>query len=144
MGHGDVGPLDGVLPELTRQGALGRLRPGENGKPRGLLVDPMDDEERGEARGPPASAPPGIANATHLGAAFPFLVGNAGDAHGLVNNDDVGILEHDDRARFSLSRPGGFDSNFLSFAQAEGGIGLRRTIDKHLAVFAEALCPRPG
>src|SRR3989304_4417730 len=97
MGHGEVGPLDGVLPELTPQGALDRLRPRENGKPRGFLVDPMDAEERGEGRG-----------------------------------------------RFPLARPGGFDSNFLSFGQAEGRIGPRRTVDEHLAVFAEASGPGPG
>ena len=144
MGHGEVGPLDGVLPELTPQGALGRLRPRENGKPRGFLVDPMDDEERGECRGPLASAPPGLANAIHLGAALTSLVGNTGDAHGLVDDDKVGILELDDRGRFPLSRPGGFDSNFLSFGQAEGRIGPRRTVDEHLAVFAEASGPGPG
>jgi hypothetical protein len=143
MGHGEVDPLDRVLPELTRQGPLGRLRPREQRKPRGLLVEPMDDEKWGKSRGPTTSAPPGLPNATHLGAALPFLVGNARDAYGLVDDDDVGILEHDDRGGFSLARPGGLDSNFLAFGQAEGGIDLRLTVDEHLAVFAEALCPGP-
>jgi len=66
------------------------------------------------------------------------------DADGLVDDDDMRILEHDDRRRLPSPRPGGLDPNFLSFGEAEGGIGEQGAVDEHLTVLAEALGARPG
>ena len=128
--NGSVRALDGMVGELNRETFVSPVRLGDDQQARGVLVDAMDDT--GASYAPDAGKLP--ATMVEQGVdQRPVQVPRSrmdDEPRRLVDNDQVLVLEHDDKRNVlsdRLGRNGGGDfyGKWGTFRHLQGGLGNR-------------------
>jgi hypothetical protein len=94
VGEAEIDARDLSLPKLHLERPLGIAGPGVDEKTGGVLVEPVDDAEHPRRGGNTTPLPLG-AYGVHEGRSLPFLVRDARDPRGLLDDDEVPIFVDD-------------------------------------------------